>query len=512
MAQQERVGTTTSDGNPQSHPGVLVTLHGHDDHPSTALSWGRRVAPVGWEVVPLDAGPGADGTRSWFSFGPRGVDPADLDRSMDRVEAIVADARTRAATVAVAGFSQGGAVALAMAWRGTTADSVVSMCGYFPETDTASSPGARTRTRVMVLGTDDDGEVPSFMSVDAAAMFESAGFPTKSHILAGTHHVDADMAATAKEFIGVDGRRGPCYSLALPVDRVEPASEFTTAAAIGELAASYERLGFHAVYVTDHPAPDERWLAGGGHHGLDPAGTLGVAAGVTTTIRLHTNVYVLPYRNPFLAAKTLSTLDIVSQGRVIAGVAAGYLRPEFRTLGADFEARGALLEEALSIMPLIWSGRSVQARGDGWESGSTVSLPATHGGPPMWVGGNSPAAMRRAVTLAQGWSPMPTPAGSGRVLRTSEITDADGLGRRLAEAREMCERTGRVAPLSICFVPFTLGTYLSDPVAGLAPMVEEIDDLFERGVDWFPLMVPGSSRSEVIDNAAALADALGIGR
>lgn len=510
MAPHDHVDLRAPDGAAKRVPGVLLALHGHDDHPSTARNWGRRVAPIGWDVVALDAGIDAGGTRSWFPSGPRGVDTVALGATIDRVESAVVDARSRASRVAVAGFSQGGAVALAMAWRGTSADQVVSMCGFFPETDEPLERSTAHDPDILVLGTTDDAEVPSFMSVDAASMFDAAGFRTRSHVLEGGHHVDADMAATASAFLSVDAGRRPYFSLALPVDRVEPASEFTSAPAITELAAAYEGLGFHAAYVTDHPAPDTRWLAGGGHQALDPVGALAVAAGATNTLRLHTNVYVLPYRNPFLAAKALSTLDVISEGRLIAGVAAGYLRPEFGALGAEFDDRGPVLEESLSLLPSIWAGRTIEARGSGWESRSTLSLPATHGGPPLWIGGNSRAATRRAVTMAQGWSPMPTPPGSAGVLRTTEMTNADQLGRRLVEARELCERTSRTAPLTICFVPFTLGAYMADPVAGLAPMVDEIADLFERGVDWFPLMVPGDSRSVVIDNAAKLADALEI--
>lgn len=427
---------------------------------------------------------------------------------MDRVEAMVRDARSRCGSVAVAGFSQGGAVALAMAWRGTSADHVIAMCSFFPETDADLVRGGSSSTRVMVLSTDGDEEVPAFMGVDAASMFESQGFHTRAHTLAGTHHVDADLAATARSFIAeVDGRR-PAYSLALPVERVDPPGEFTSAEAIAELAVGYESLGFDAAYVTDHPAPDDRWLAGGGHHALDPIGALGVAAAVTSDLLLHTNVYVLPYRNPLLAAKSLATLDVISTGRAVIGVAAGYLRPEFRALGADFEKRGELLDEALGVMPSVWTGRTFASAGTGWEARSATVRPPTYGGPPVWVGGNSRAAVRRSVTMAQGWSPMPTPKGSGSFLRTAEIPDAESLSRRIASVHDLCEETGRVAPLTICFVPFALGGYLQDPGSGLAPMVEEIADLFERGVDWFPLMVPGSSRAEVLENCAALADAL----
>lgn len=493
-------------------PGVLIALHGHDDHPSTALEWGRRVAPVGWDVITPDAGVGSDGTRSWFSFDSRGPDSSDLAGAVQRIEDVAIEAKRTADTVVVAGFSQGAAVALATAWRGSVADQVIAICGFFPETLDTPQPDLTTGSRVVILSTEEDSEVPSFMGTDAASMFLAAGFDTTSHVLAGRHHVDANVAAVAHGSISATVRRKPCYSLALPVDRVEPAGEFTGVEGITELAIAYERFGFHAAYVTDHPAPDERWLAGGGHHALDPVGPLSVAAAVTADLRLHTNVFVLPYRNPFMSAKALSTLDVMSGGRVIAGVAAGYLRPEFHALGADFDARGARLEEALLTLPRIWSGGTIEAEGDGWESRSARVLPATHGGPPLWIGGNSRAAMRRSVTMAQGWSPMPTPAGSGKAMRTTEITDIDSLTSRLDQARALAEEIGRVAPLTICFVPFALGGYLADPTTGLVPMVDEIRELFDRGVDWFPLMVPGRTRSEVLENASQLSEALDLDR
>ncbi len=490
--------------------GVLIALHGHGDSPSSALSWGRRMVPPDWEVVAPSSGRDSAGEQSWFASGPRGANDSDLRSSMSAVEAVVQSAALLGGRVVLAGFSQGGALALAMAWRGTRADRVISVCGFLPEVDELDTHcDSVAPSPVFVLGTDRDGVVPAFMGADAAALFDSVGHPVDSLTVSGTHRVDADVAATAGQFVTRDLDLGPWISLGLPVDRVEAVDEFVTAPAISALARHYEDLGFHGAYVTDHPAPDTRWLAGGGHHALEPVAALGVAAGATTRIRLHTNVYVLPYRNPLLAAKALSSIDVISQGRLIAGVAAGYVRPEFTALGSDFDSRGAQLEEALRVMPQVWSGAEFAGESQRWSARSVVSLPATSG-PPLWVGGNSRAAMRRAVTLAQGWSPMPTPAGSGRGLRTTEIVNESGLAARLAEARELCESSGRSAPLTICFVPFSLTGYLADPVGGLAPMVEEIDRLRQIGVDWFPLMVPGGTSAEVFDRAADLAGALGL--
>ncbi len=123
-------------------------------------------------------------------------------------------------------------------------------------------------------------------------------------------------------------------SLGLETSRSDRPEEFVTAEAIAEMAKAAEAAGFDAVFVTDHPFPDDRWLDGGGHHALDPLVALAFAAAATSTIGLHTNLFVLAYRNPFLSAKGIATLDQLSNGRVILGVGAGYLEPEFAALGS----------------------------------------------------------------------------------------------------------------------------------------------------------------------------------
>ena len=106
------------------------------------------------------------------------------------------------------------------------------------------------------------------------------------------------------------------FSAQLPSNRVEAPEEFCTAGAIGEMAAALEAAGFDACYVTEHPFPPDDWLAGGGHHALDPFVTLSLAAAATERLKLHTNILVLPYRNPFLTAKAVASLDVASGGRV----------------------------------------------------------------------------------------------------------------------------------------------------------------------------------------------------
>src|SRR6476660_4346970 len=98
------------------------------------------------------------------------------------------------------------------------------------------------------------------------------------------------------------------FSVGLPTERVDAPDEFASGAAVADLAAAAEAAGFGACYVTDHPFPDDRWLETGGHHALDPRVVLGVAGAATSTLRLQTNVFVLAYRNPFLAAKSVLSL------------------------------------------------------------------------------------------------------------------------------------------------------------------------------------------------------------
>ncbi len=517
------------------------------------------IAPDGWEVVAPEAPVDEDGIRSWFSTGARGVDEAQLGRQADRITDLLADVGGRDKHVVIAGFSQGGAMALALAMShlgesgapgasgtsgapGTSgisresgasgeggvdapgpvgptrkvADAYISICGFFPEIDLPShdypvSGGAGSDlAEVLVLNTSEDQDIPAFLGVDAAALLSASGIGTTAQVLPGGHEVSARVASVAAGWLSRRLAPQLRHSLALPVDRVAAGEELVSAAAIQALASGYEKLGFHAGYVTDHPAPDDRWLAGGGHQALEPTVALGVAAAATSTLRLHTNVYVLPYRNPFLAAKALASVDVLSGGRLIAGVAAGYVRPEFAALGADFDTRGESLERSLQMLPKIWSGQSVSGEGTGWNARGVTALPAPASAPPLWVGGNSAAAMRRSIQFAQGWSPMPTPVGSGKGLKTTEITSLDDLARRLGDATAMIERHERLEPLTICFVPFSLGAYMADPASGIDALVAEVATLGEMGVDWLALNVPGTSRSEVLENASGLAEGLGL--
>jgi probable F420-dependent oxidoreductase len=290
------------------------------------------------------------------------------------------------------------------------------------------------------------------------------------------------------------------YSLELPTHRVEAVAEFVTAEAISEIARVAEATGFRAVHVTDHPAPDAKWLDHGGHHALDPFVALSFAAATTTDVKLLTNVYIAAYRNPFLGAKSIQSLGVLSGGRLILGVAAGYLKPEFKALGIDFDSRGALLDEALDVLNEVLTGEDVAYEGSSFAARGVRLFPVPATPPPVWVGGNSKPAVRRAVTRAQGWAPFNT-FGYAAASRTAEISSLDELESAIAWATKYAAEIGRTEPLDICF---SAGNLLDDKSNDERHAT--INRLEAMGVTWLTIAAPGATRSEVVDYARAFAD------
>src|SRR6201995_4818051 len=123
--------------------------------------------------------------------------------------------------------------------------------------------------------------------------------------------------------------------------------QLVTGSGIVTVAAAAEAAGFDGFGFTDHPAPTQRWLESGGNDAVDPFVAMGFAAAGTPTLRLIPNSVVLPYRNPFVVAKSGATLDLLSEGRFTLAVGVGSLKREFTALGVDFEERAKLFEEAL---------------------------------------------------------------------------------------------------------------------------------------------------------------------
>src|SRR6201984_2878741 len=145
--------------------------------------------------------------------------------------------------------------------------------------------------------------------------------------------------------------------------------EWVAGDGIATVAAAAEAAGIHGFGFTDHPAPSQRWLDAGGHDAVDPFVALGFAAARTTTLRLIPNIVVLPYRNPFVVAKSGASLGLLFGGRFTLAVGVGYLKREFAALGVDYDERAALFDEALDVIRAIWTTDDVSFEGKHFTAG-----------------------------------------------------------------------------------------------------------------------------------------------
>ena len=298
------------------------------------------------------------------------------------------------------------------------------------------------------------------------------------------------------------------YILGLPTDQVQLIEEFGTAEAISEIASKAETLGYHGVFVTDHPIPPASFISAGGHHTLDPMVVLAAAATATNGLKILTNLLIVAYRNPFLAAKSIATLDSISNGRLILGVGAGYLKEEFEAAGVPFETRGETLNNHLEVMQQVWSGEPVSIEGDRYKAKEVVALPkptkqSGQHSPPIWVGGNSTNAIDRVVRFGEGWIPMPTPKGVDKFVKTSPITDLESLEKRINSLMEKWNQSSRAGKPSIAIGPWDAGHFGTDSWDPKAYSIR-IDQLTGLGVTHVPIMLSGLGRDSGATRAAFL--------
>jgi probable F420-dependent oxidoreductase len=277
---------------------------------------------------------------------------------------------------------------------------------------------------------------------------------------------------------------------------------------LNEFAAAAEAGGLDAVNVTDHPFPADSWLSNGGHHAFDPFVALSSMSAVTDTIKLRTNLLVAGYRNPYLTARSIASLDVLSGGRVIVGMGAGYLHQEFDALGGDFGTRGKRFDEAIDAMTAAWSGESV-TRPEGFYPAvghSMLPRPAQHPRPPIWVGGNSEAAMRRAALLADGWLPFPQPETMAKITGSPALSSMEdltaGIDRVLALRRE-AEIT---QPFDIAFASFDRPDPEGDPSG--ERFRERLVPYEEAGVTWLTIGCRGRSLAACKNELAWLSEAV----
>ena len=179
--------------------------------------------------------------------------------------------------------------------------------------------------------------------------------------------------------------------------------EALTMAAVAAEAAGFESLwaGEHVILPDPQVPPSPmapQDLA------LDPLVGLTFAAAVTRTIRLATGIVILPQRNPVVLAKQIASLDVLSEGRFTFGIGVGYLEPEFRAIGANFEQRGKVTDEFLDAMGHLWYDEQPEHHGEFVDFAGVDAHPRPVQAPiPIVVGGHTPAAYRRAITRGHGW-------------------------------------------------------------------------------------------------------------
>jgi len=206
------------------------------------------------------------------------------------------------------------------------------------------------------------------------------------------------------------------YGMQLPIVAQSPIFAQPWEAGAGtpdivRIAEACDRAGFFYLAVSDHICiPRERALAMS-IVWYDPVATLGFLAAATRQVRLLSYVYVLPYRHPLATAKAFATLDALSGGRVILGVGAGHLEAEFRTLGVDFARRGRLVDEAIDVIVKAFLDEFPDHAGPTWTiHGVGVGpRPRQRPRPPIWIGGSTRAALRRAAERGDGWLPQGVP-------------------------------------------------------------------------------------------------------
>jgi probable F420-dependent oxidoreductase len=188
--------------------------------------------------------------------------------------------------------------------------------------------------------------------------------------------------------------------------KVPNSGPLPTEIGIGEMARTLEQAGFESLWVSDHVVLPERigsrypfaadgratWATDTPY--FDAVVALALIASATERASFGTAVLVLPLRNPLVFAKQAASLDVVGGGRLRLGVGAGWLKEEFDALGVEFESRGPRLEQAIGLLRESWSGR---VRGD------VLALPTPAHAIPVYVGGHSKQALRRAGQLGDGW-------------------------------------------------------------------------------------------------------------
>jgi probable F420-dependent oxidoreductase len=289
------------------------------------------------------------------------------------------------------------------------------------------------------------------------------------------------------------------YGIQLPIQSqstiyAEPWEAGAGPADLVAIARAADRAGFAYVAACDHVAIPRRLAEAMSTVWYDPVATLAHLAAVTERVRLLSHVAVVGLRHPLLTAKQYATLDHLSGGRLILGVGAGHVREEFDVLGADFERRGAVLDETVDALRAALGPDEFPAHhGKVYDFEGLGQRPRpAQARVPVWVGGSSPPAVRRAALKGDGWLPQGDPR--------------DRLPAQIEKLRRLREDSGIATPLTIGAItePLYVGTpawdvgrrTLTGPPEALA---ESLRAYPAMGVDQIQVRFRCRSRTELID-------------
>ncbi|BBC34100.1 Luciferase-type oxidoreductase, BA3436 family [Streptomyces graminofaciens] len=271
-----------------------------------------------------------------------------------------------------------------------------------------------------------------------------------------------------------------------------------------EVARAADRSGFAYIATCDHVAIPRRLAAAMGTTWYDPVATLAFLAAATERVRLLSHVAVVGLRHPLLTAKQYATLDHLSGGRLILGVGAGHVPEEFEALGVDFERRGAVLDECVDALRAALGpdefpshhGKSYDFEGLGQRP--RPAQPRV----PLWVGGSSPAAVRRAAVRGDGWLPQGDPR--------------DRLPGQIARVRGLRAEAGATGPFTVGAITEPL--YVGEPGWDVGRrtltgppeiLAESLRAYRAMGVDQIQVRFRSRSRTELTDQMGEFGTAVG---
>ncbi|MFE0424022.1 LLM class F420-dependent oxidoreductase [Streptomyces sp. NPDC058953] len=295
------------------------------------------------------------------------------------------------------------------------------------------------------------------------------------------------------------------YGMQLPVQSqstlyAEPWEARAGVEDLVEVARTADRTGFAYIAVCDHIAIPRRLAGAMSTVWYDPVATLSFLAAATRRVRLLSHVAVVGLRHPLITAKQYATLDHLSGGRLVLGVGAGHVREEFDAVGADFDGRGRVLDETVdALRAALGPDEFPEHSGESFAFSGLGQRPRpVQERVPLWIGGSSPAAVRRAALKGDGWLPQGDPR--------------DRLPAQIARLRELRERAGIASPAEIGAIAEPL--YVGEPGFPVGrrtltgkpqALAESLRAYGEMGVDQIQVRFRSRDRHELIDQMASFA-------